>query len=133
MRSSWRHQYWLNFIRPPAIAPILISWIMNGRLPPRSFTLRRIIYFSAMPVTSASKSRMASRCSGRGGMVGCLQDLRASLLTCPQIIHRVTDTSSSPPIGAAPGQYTVTSSYVFGVGAYLLAGSEVYQLADKTH
>jgi len=37
------------------------------------------------------------------------------------------------PIGAAPGQYTATSSYVFGVGAYLLAGSEVYQLADKTH
>jgi rhamnogalacturonyl hydrolase YesR len=33
------------------------------------------------------------------------------------------------PIGAAPGQYTATSSYVFGVGAYLLAGSEVYQLA----
>jgi rhamnogalacturonyl hydrolase YesR len=33
------------------------------------------------------------------------------------------------PIGAAPGQYTATSSYVFGVGAYLLAGSEMYQLA----
>jgi len=33
------------------------------------------------------------------------------------------------PIGAAPGEYTATSSYVFGVGAYLLAGSEVYQLA----
>ncbi len=33
------------------------------------------------------------------------------------------------PVGAAPGQFTVTSSYVFGVGAFLLAGSEIYQLA----
>jgi rhamnogalacturonyl hydrolase YesR len=33
------------------------------------------------------------------------------------------------PIGAAPGAYTVTSSYVYGVGAFLLAGSEIYRLA----
>ncbi len=34
------------------------------------------------------------------------------------------------PIGAAPGDYTATSSYVYGVGAFLLAGSEIYRLAD---
>jgi rhamnogalacturonyl hydrolase YesR len=34
------------------------------------------------------------------------------------------------PIGAAPGDYTPTSSYVFGTGAFLLAGSEVYRLAN---
>jgi unsaturated rhamnogalacturonyl hydrolase len=33
------------------------------------------------------------------------------------------------PIGGAPGMYTPTSSYVFGVGAFLLAGSEVDRLA----
>ncbi len=36
---------------------------------------------------------------------------------------------SIQPIGAAPGAYTPGSSYVFGVGAYLLAGSEVNQLS----
>ncbi|HXP11999.1 MAG TPA: glycoside hydrolase family 88 protein, partial [Acidobacteriaceae bacterium] len=35
------------------------------------------------------------------------------------------------PIGAAPGEFTVTSSYVYGVGAYLLAGSEIYKLAKR--
>lgn len=35
------------------------------------------------------------------------------------------------PIGAAPGAYTATSSYVYGVGAFLLAGSEVMELAKK--
>jgi rhamnogalacturonyl hydrolase YesR len=34
------------------------------------------------------------------------------------------------PIGAAPDDFTPTSSYVFGTGAFLLAGSEVYRLAD---
>jgi rhamnogalacturonyl hydrolase YesR len=34
------------------------------------------------------------------------------------------------PIGAAPGAFTATSSYVYGVGAYLLAGSEIYTLAN---
>jgi len=29
------------------------------------------------------------------------------------------------PVGAAPGAYTETSSYVYGVGAWLLAGSEI--------
>ena len=35
------------------------------------------------------------------------------------------------PIGAAPGDFTDTSSYVFGVGAFLLAGFEVYELSRK--
>ena len=33
------------------------------------------------------------------------------------------------PIGAAPGQFTATSSYVYGVGAFLLAASELNQVA----
>jgi unsaturated rhamnogalacturonyl hydrolase len=33
------------------------------------------------------------------------------------------------PVGAAPGAYPATSSYVYGVGAYLLAGSEIYRTA----
>ena len=33
------------------------------------------------------------------------------------------------PVGAAPGAYTATSSYNYGVGAYLLAGSEIYRTA----
>jgi unsaturated rhamnogalacturonyl hydrolase len=33
------------------------------------------------------------------------------------------------PIGAAPGDYSADSNYVFGTGAFLLAGSEVYRLA----
>jgi unsaturated rhamnogalacturonyl hydrolase len=33
------------------------------------------------------------------------------------------------PIGAAPGDYPATASYVFGTGAFLLAGSEVDRLA----
>jgi unsaturated rhamnogalacturonyl hydrolase len=36
---------------------------------------------------------------------------------------------SIQPIGAAPGDYTATASYVFGTGAFLLAGSEVDKLA----
>jgi rhamnogalacturonyl hydrolase YesR len=35
------------------------------------------------------------------------------------------------PIGAAPGEYSATSSYVYGVGAFLLAGSEVMELSKK--
>jgi rhamnogalacturonyl hydrolase YesR len=35
------------------------------------------------------------------------------------------------PVGAAPGAYTAASSYVYGVGAYLLAGSELYRLAGR--
>ncbi|SNT41917.1 Rhamnogalacturonyl hydrolase YesR [Granulicella rosea] len=31
------------------------------------------------------------------------------------------------PVGAAPGQFKPTSSYVYGVGAFLLAGSELLQ------
>jgi rhamnogalacturonyl hydrolase YesR len=33
------------------------------------------------------------------------------------------------PIGAAPGEYTETTSYAYGVGAFLLAGSEIYRSA----
>ena len=33
------------------------------------------------------------------------------------------------PVGGAPGVYTATSNYVFGTGAFLLAGSEVDRLA----
>jgi unsaturated rhamnogalacturonyl hydrolase len=36
---------------------------------------------------------------------------------------------SIQPVGAAPGEFTETSSYVYGVGAYLLAGSEIYRTA----
>ena len=35
------------------------------------------------------------------------------------------------PIGAAPGDFKPTSSYVYGVGAFLLAGSEVRQLGMR--
>jgi rhamnogalacturonyl hydrolase YesR len=34
------------------------------------------------------------------------------------------------PVGGAPGVFTATSSYVYGTGAFLLAGSEIYRLAD---
>ena len=34
------------------------------------------------------------------------------------------------PVGAAPGAYTAGASYVFGVGAFLLAGSEVNRWAS---
>jgi rhamnogalacturonyl hydrolase YesR len=33
------------------------------------------------------------------------------------------------PVGMAPGDFTPTSSYVYGIGGFLLAGSEVYRLA----
>jgi rhamnogalacturonyl hydrolase YesR len=38
---------------------------------------------------------------------------------------------SIQPIGAAPGAYSATASYVYGVGAFLLAGSEVLELSRK--
>ena len=34
---------------------------------------------------------------------------------------------SIQPVGAAPGEFTETTSYVYGVGAYLLAGAEIYR------
>jgi rhamnogalacturonyl hydrolase YesR len=34
------------------------------------------------------------------------------------------------PVGAAPGAYTPSSSYVFGTGAFLLAGSELEKLSS---
>jgi len=36
---------------------------------------------------------------------------------------------SIQPIGGAPAGYSASSSYVFGVGAFMLAGSEVDGLA----
>jgi unsaturated rhamnogalacturonyl hydrolase len=36
---------------------------------------------------------------------------------------------SIQPVGGAPGAYTETSSYVYGVGAFLLAGSEIYRMS----
>ena len=35
------------------------------------------------------------------------------------------------PIGAAPGDFKPTSSYVYGVGAFLLAGSELHRMAER--
>ncbi len=40
---------------------------------------------------------------------------------------------SIQPVGAAPGAYTEGASYVFGTGAFLLAGSEVNRLALASH
>ncbi|HEY0308842.1 MAG TPA: glycoside hydrolase family 88 protein [Acidobacteriaceae bacterium] len=37
------------------------------------------------------------------------------------------------PVDAAPGQFKPTSSYVYGVGAFLLAGSELYRFARGSH
>jgi unsaturated rhamnogalacturonyl hydrolase len=36
-------------------------------------------------------------------------------------------------VGAAPGQFKPTSSYVYGVGAFLLAGSQLLQLPNHAH
>jgi unsaturated rhamnogalacturonyl hydrolase len=33
------------------------------------------------------------------------------------------------PVGAAPGKFTQSSSYVYGVGAFLLAGTELDSFA----
>jgi rhamnogalacturonyl hydrolase YesR len=33
------------------------------------------------------------------------------------------------PIGASPDKFTTTSSYVYGTGAFMLAGSEIYKLS----
>jgi len=37
------------------------------------------------------------------------------------------------PVGAAPDEYKATSSYTFGVGAFLFAGSEVSRLSHPPH
>lgn len=39
---------------------------------------------------------------------------------------------SIQPIGAAPGDFKASSSYVYGVGAFLLAGSEISRLTDTS-
>ncbi|HEY5212696.1 MAG TPA: glycoside hydrolase family 88 protein [Acidobacteriaceae bacterium] len=39
---------------------------------------------------------------------------------------------SIQPVGAAPGQFKPASSYVYGVGAFLLAGSELLRLASSS-
>jgi unsaturated rhamnogalacturonyl hydrolase len=38
---------------------------------------------------------------------------------------------SIQPVGAAPGAFTETSSYVYGVGAFLLVGSELYEFSKR--
>ena len=38
---------------------------------------------------------------------------------------------SIQPIGAEPGKFKPSSSYVYGVGAFLLAGSELSQMSGK--
>jgi unsaturated rhamnogalacturonyl hydrolase len=38
---------------------------------------------------------------------------------------------SIQPVGAAPGAFTAGSSYVFGTGAFLMAGSEVVKLHER--
>jgi unsaturated rhamnogalacturonyl hydrolase len=35
------------------------------------------------------------------------------------------------PIGAAPGVFSPGSSYVYGVGSFLLAGSEIDKMAAR--
>jgi hypothetical protein len=35
------------------------------------------------------------------------------------------------PVGAAPGAYTAGASYVFGTGAFLMAGSEMTKFAEN--
>ncbi len=35
------------------------------------------------------------------------------------------------PVADSPGMFKPTSSYVYGVGAFLLAGSEIYKMAEK--
>ena len=37
------------------------------------------------------------------------------------------------PVGPGPGPYKAQSSYVYGVGAFLMAGSEVQHLAQRIH
>lgn len=36
-------------------------------------------------------------------------------------------------VGAAPGEVPATSSYVYGVGGFLLVGAEVDRLAASAH
>ena len=38
---------------------------------------------------------------------------------------------SIQPIGGEPGKFKPSSSYVYGVGAFLLAGSELNQIAGR--
>lgn len=40
---------------------------------------------------------------------------------------------SIQPIGAAPDKFKPSSSYVYGVGGFLLAGSEMHRLAESKH
>jgi unsaturated rhamnogalacturonyl hydrolase len=49
------------------------------------------------------------------------------------LTHIYTDgrLGSMQPVGAAPGVFAPTASYVFGVGAFLLAGSEMDRMAKQ--
>ena len=48
-----------------------------------------------------------------------------------QHIYKGGRLGSIQPIGAEPGKFTPSSSYVYGVGAFLLAGSELAQISGK--
>jgi len=40
---------------------------------------------------------------------------------------------SIQPVGAAPGKFTASDSHIFGVGGFLLAGSELDRMAGGKH
>lgn len=48
-----------------------------------------------------------------------------------QHIYKDGRLGSIQPIGAEPGKFKPSSSYVYGVGAFLLAGSELAQISGK--
>ena len=62
----------------------------------------------------------------RGDYLPVIQKAWAGLLSHIYADGRV---GCIQPVGAAPGAYVAASSYVYGVGAYLLAGSELYRVA----
>jgi len=49
------------------------------------------------------------------------------------VAHIYTDgrLGAIQPVGDSPGKFKPTSSYVYGVGGFLLAGSEIYKLAPN--
>lgn len=51
-----------------------------------------------------------------------------ALVTCVTTDGKLTHVQ---PIGADPKQFAADSTEVYGVGAFLLAGSEIYRLAEK--
>jgi hypothetical protein len=49
----------------------------------------------------------------------------------PRLAHADGRLGSMQPVGEAPGHYEAGSSYVFGVGAFLLAGSELARFSES--